>query len=84
MGWELDDVEKPFIAQLQVLGWMHIVGSLEDPAATGRSRFAEVIQEGLLREQLRALNPGADGAPGWTMRACRKPWPPSPGWARTS
>jgi type I restriction enzyme R subunit len=63
MGWELDDVEKPFVAQLQALGWTHIVGSLDDPAATGRSRFAEVIQEGLLREQLRALNPGADGAP---------------------
>ncbi|WP_087686260.1 type I restriction endonuclease subunit R [Pandoraea sp. PE-S2R-1] len=63
MGWELDDVEKPFVAQLEALGWSYNQGSLDDPAVTGRTSFAEVIQEGLLREQLRALNPGADGAP---------------------
>ncbi|BAK75892.1 type I restriction-modification system restriction subunit [Pseudogulbenkiania sp. NH8B] len=63
MGWELDDVEKPFVAQLQALGWAYNAGSLDDPAVTGRTSFAEVIQEGLLREQLRALNPGADGVP---------------------
>ncbi|KIQ59176.1 type I restriction endonuclease subunit R [Pseudomonas fluorescens] len=62
MGWELEDVEKPFVAQLQALGWEHIEGSLDDPAVTGRANFTEVIQEELLREQLRALNPGADGA----------------------
>jgi type I restriction enzyme, R subunit len=63
MGWELDDVEKPFVAQLAALGWTPIEGSLDDPAVTGRTGFAEVIQQGLLREQLRALNPGPDGAP---------------------
>lgn len=63
MGWELEDVEKPFVAQLQGLGWTHIEGSLDDPAVTGRGSFTEVIQEGVLREQLRALNPGPDGAP---------------------
>ena len=63
MGWELDDVEKPFVAQLQALGWTCSEGSLDDPAVTGRTSFAEVIQEGLLREQLRSLNPGADGTP---------------------
>lgn len=63
MGWELDDVEKPFVAQLQALGWSYNAGSLDDPAVTGRTSFAEVIQEGLLREALRALNPGADGKP---------------------
>lgn len=63
MGWELDDVEKPFVAQLQALGWAHNAGSLDDPVVTGRTNFAEVIQEGLLREQLRALNPGLDGVP---------------------
>ncbi len=63
MGWELDDVEKPFVAQLQALGWAYNAGSLDDPAVTGRTSFAEVIQEGLLREQLRALNPGPDGDP---------------------
>lgn len=63
MGWELEDVEKPFVAQLQALGWDHIEGSLDDPAITGRSSFTEVIQEGVLREQLRTLNAGPDGAP---------------------
>lgn len=63
MGWELEDVEKPFVAQLQALGWVHIEGSIDDPAVTGRTSFAEVIQEELLREQLRALNLGPDGAP---------------------
>lgn len=63
MGWELEDVEKPFVAQLKGLGWAHIVGSIDDPSITGRTNFAEVIQEGALREQLRALNPGPDGQP---------------------
>lgn len=63
MGWELETVEKPFIAQLQALGWVHIEGCIDDPAVTGRTSFAEVIQAELLREQLRTLNPGPDGAP---------------------
>ena len=63
MGWELEDVEKPFVAQLQALGWEHVEGSLDDPAITGRSSFVEVIQEGILRRQVRALNPDPDGQP---------------------
>jgi len=63
MGWELEDVEKPFVAQLQTLGWAYTEGSLDTPALTGRSSFTEVIQEGVLRERLRALNPGPDGQP---------------------
>ncbi|MCX9157797.1 type I restriction endonuclease subunit R [Niveibacterium sp. 24ML] len=63
MGWELDDVEKPFVAQLKALGWAHIEGSLDQPAVSGRTGFTEVIQEAALRAQLRALNPGPDGAP---------------------
>ncbi|WP_114153319.1 type I restriction endonuclease subunit R [Chromobacterium haemolyticum] len=62
MGWELEDVEKPFVTQLQALGWAHIEGSIDDPAVTGRTGFAEVIQTDLLRQQLRALNLGPDGA----------------------
>ena len=56
MGWELEDVEKPFVAQLQGLGWTPLEGSLDDPALTGRGSFSEVIQEALLRDQLRTLN----------------------------
>lgn len=63
MGWELEGVEKPFVAQLQALGWAYNAGSIDDPAVTGRTSFAEVIQEGLLREKLCALNLGPDGAP---------------------
>lgn len=63
MGWELDDVEKPFVEQLQALGWSYTEGDLDNPAATGRTSFTEVIQEAVLREQLGALNTGPDGQP---------------------
>jgi type I restriction enzyme R subunit len=63
MGWELEDVERPFVAQLQAQGWSHVEGSFDDPAVTSRASFTEVIQESILRRQLRALNPGPDGTP---------------------
>jgi len=56
MGWELETVEKPFVEQLQGLGWGHIQGCIDDPAKTGRGSFAEVLQEGVLRGRLRRLN----------------------------
>lgn len=56
MGWELITVEKPFVEQLLAMGWRHVEGDLDTPARTGRSSFAEVVQEGALRRQLRALN----------------------------
>ena len=55
MGWELEDVEKPFVSQLEAVGWTHVEGSLDDPAVTGRASFGEVIQEAVLRAQLREL-----------------------------
>lgn len=63
MGWELEDVEKPFVAQLQALGWTHIEGSADTPELSGRSSFTEMIQEGVLRERLHALNLGPDDKP---------------------
>jgi len=56
VGWELEDVEKPFVAQLQGLNWQHTEGSLDDPAATGRSSFSEVIQRAVLTDRLSAIN----------------------------
>ncbi|HRL91922.1 MAG TPA: type I restriction endonuclease subunit R [Pseudomonas sp.] len=56
MGWELEDVEQPFVAQLQGMGWVHTEGSLDTPSVTSRNSFTEVIQEGVLRERLRAIN----------------------------
>lgn len=56
MGWELDDVEQPFVEQLQGLGWTYTEGSLDIPANTGRHTFAEVIQEAQLRERLQTIN----------------------------
>ena len=56
MGWELKDVEKPFVEQLEGLGWTHIEGSIDEPAVTGRTSFTEVIQEDVLRAKLTAIN----------------------------
>lgn len=56
MGWELKDVEKPFVEQLEALGWTHVVGSIDEPTVTGRSNFTEVIQEGVLRAKLAETN----------------------------
>ena len=38
------------------MGWRHVQGDLDTPASTGRSSFAEMVQEATLRRQLRALN----------------------------
>ncbi|HMN44237.1 MAG TPA: type I restriction endonuclease subunit R [Povalibacter sp.] len=56
MGWELEDVERRFIEHLASLGWTHVAGSLDDPAATQRAGFSQVIQESVLRQKLRELN----------------------------
>jgi type I restriction enzyme R subunit len=63
MGWELETVEKPFVEQLQSMGWRHLEGDLDAPARTGRTSFTEVIQETTLRRQLHTLNLDATGAP---------------------
>lgn len=62
MGWELVTVEKPFVEQLLTMGWRYVEGDIDTPAATGRTSFSEVVQEGVLRHQLRTLNL-RDGAP---------------------
>ena len=56
MDWELDEVERPFVEQLTSMGWNYLAGDLDRPAKTGRTSFAEVVQEATLRRQLAAIN----------------------------
>ena len=56
MEWEYTTTEQPFIHQLQQLGWTFTEGDLDDSAKTGRDSFAEVIQTGVLSEQLAKIN----------------------------
>ena len=63
MGWELDEVERPFVAQFVATGWRYIEGDLETPARTCRASFAEVIREATLRRRLHALNLDASERP---------------------
>jgi type I restriction enzyme, R subunit len=55
-GPEYIDVERPFIQQLKRMGWDYVEGSVDDPAATGRDSFPQIIQERVLREQLHRIN----------------------------
>ncbi len=63
MGWELETVEKPFVEQLLTMGWRYVEGDIDTPAKTGRTSFADVIQEAELRRQVHALNLDAAGRP---------------------
>ncbi|MBD3895457.1 type I restriction endonuclease subunit R [Halomonas sp. ML-15] len=55
-GPEYTDVEKPFIDQLVGQGWEFLAGSLDDPGATHRESFSQVVMEPVLRERLRKIN----------------------------
>ncbi len=63
MGHEYIDVEKPFIDQCVAMGWQAQTGNKDDASLTGRTSFKQVIQETILRERLRVMNPGPDGQP---------------------
>jgi type I restriction enzyme R subunit len=54
---ELDQVEEPFLRQLERLGWRVLRGDKYDPASTLRESFSEVIIESELRAALRQINP---------------------------
>jgi type I restriction enzyme R subunit len=54
---ELDQVEEPFLRQLEPLGWRVLRGDKYDPASTLRESFSEVIIESELRASLRQINP---------------------------
>ncbi|GAA0576209.1 type I restriction endonuclease subunit R [Halomonas salifodinae] len=59
---EYTDVEKPFIDQLVDQGWEFLAGSVDNPGATHRESFSQVVMEPLLRERLRQINL-RDGSP---------------------
>ncbi|MBE0400318.1 type I restriction endonuclease subunit R [Halomonas sp. FME1] len=56
MGSEFQQSEQPLIDQLVAMGWTYCKGSLDDPAATGRESFAEVVQNKVLRAKLKVIN----------------------------
>ncbi|MFJ8742366.1 type I restriction endonuclease subunit R [Embleya sp. NPDC127516] len=68
-GPEYVQVEAPLLRQLSEMGWEHLPGQgegafkPEDPTASGRESFAEVLMESRLREALRDINLGPDGEP---------------------
>jgi type I restriction enzyme R subunit len=76
MGPEYREVELPFIQQLQAMGWGYVEGSLEDPAATGRDSFAQVIQEGVLREISSTASTYATASLGSMISASPRPSAP--------
>ena len=54
---ELEQVEEPFLRQLERLGWRVLRGDKYDPASTRRETFSEIIIESELREGLKQINP---------------------------
>ena len=54
---ELEQVEEPFLRQLEGLGWRILRGDKYDPASTERESFSEVIIESELRAGLKQINP---------------------------
>lgn len=53
---ELEQVEEPFLRQLERLGWRILRGDKYDPASTLRESFHEVIIESELRTALKQIN----------------------------
>jgi type I restriction enzyme, R subunit len=60
---EFSQVELPLMEQLRGMHWQVVTGSIEDPAATGRASFREVLLYDRLREALRRINRGPEGEP---------------------
>ena len=54
--WEYDLVEKPFCAQLKVMGWQWLEGDTDVPYLTERENFREVLLKDRLAAALRKLN----------------------------
>lgn len=56
---ERNHVERPFLDQLEGLGWtiLDLTDKQQTPAHTGRTSFTEVVLEPRLRMQLKVINP---------------------------
>jgi len=56
---ERNHVEKPFLDQLAGLGWdiIDLTDTKQKPGDTGRESFTEVFMPGVLRDQLKIINP---------------------------
>ena len=62
-GPEFTHVENPFIDQLVSMGWKFTSGNLDEPSATGRESFRDVLLLKDLRDALRKVNLDALGQP---------------------
>lgn len=62
LGPEYLTTEKPFLDQLALMGWKVVTGNLDEPSATGRESFREVLLKDDLRKALRRINT-RDGEP---------------------
>jgi type I restriction enzyme R subunit len=60
-GPEFTQVENPLIDQLIRMGWKFTTGNGENPTATGRRSFRDVLLIDELRDALRRINPDTDG-----------------------
>ncbi len=62
-GPEYVKVEKPFIEQLQALGWDYLLGDTQIPYLTERESFRQVLLTDRLRAALKRINPDDAGQP---------------------
>lgn len=62
-GPEFNLVENPFIDQLVSMGWKFTTGNLDQPSASGRESFRDVLLVDDLRKALRKINLDSQGQP---------------------
>ena len=60
---EENQVEQPFIEQLQGMGWQHLAGDIDVPDFTERTSFRDVLLQGRLLAALNSIPslPGDSG-----------------------
>lgn len=58
---EFEKVEQPFVDQLILMGWKYTTGNLDDPNATGRESYRDVLLLDDLWRALVRINVNDDG-----------------------